>query len=171
MPRLRIVSITLGLILATAMPAFAQRGGTTADSVAVVATANALLRAISTRDAALARSVMRPDADFVAVGTTPTGNIQVAVTGSDTTLTVLASAKQRFHERMWQATALVTGDVALVSAPYDFHRDGTFSHCGTDTFTLVRSEGSWRITHVAYTVEREGCRPSPLGPIPADARP
>jgi hypothetical protein len=52
-----------------------------------------------------------------------------------------------------------------VHAPYDFHIDGKFSHCGTDVFTLVRAKGEWRIVSIVYTVQRTGCAPSPLGPI------
>jgi hypothetical protein len=42
--------------------------------------------------------------------------------------------------------------------------DGGFSHCGIDSFELVRTDGSWKLTGGIYTVEREGCAPSPLGP-------
>ena len=52
----------------------------------------------------------------------------------------------------------------LFQAPYDFHRDGEFSHCGVDAFTLVRTESGWKISGGVYTVETEGCAPSPLGP-------
>lgn len=166
MPLSRAVMFTLGALLATSAPVWAQRDGTTTDSLTVVATAETLLRAISTRDGALAQSVIHPAADFVATGPAAGGNTRVVFTSGDSTVVQLATARERYHERMWQATALVTGDVAVVSAPYDFHIDGAFSHCGTDTFTLVRHEGRWRITHVAYTVERDGCRPSPLGPLP-----
>lgn len=165
MPWSRALSLALGILLPTAAPLWAQRGGGTADSLAVVATAAQLLQAISTRDLDLARSAMHPGAGFVAVEPAPAGDTRVTLTSGDTTLALLANANRRFHERMWGATALVTGDVALVSAPYDFHVDGVFSHCGTDTFTVVRLEGRWRITHVAYTVERAGCLPSPLGPL------
>ena len=54
----------------------------------------------------------------------------------------------------------------MVWAPYDFHVNGAFSHCGVDVFSLVRTAEGWRIAAVAYTVEREGCAPSPLGPPP-----
>ena len=58
----------------------------------------------------------------------------------------------------------VHGSLAIVRAPYDFFVDGVFSHCGVDAFTMVRSRGEWRISHVVYTTQRQGCAPSPLGP-------
>ena len=67
-------------------------------------------------------------------------------------------------ERFWDATVIVDGPLAVVRAPYDFHADGKFSHCGTDIFMLAKSGGAWQITSVSYTVVRTGCAPSPLGP-------
>ena len=65
---------------------------------------------------------------------------------------------------MWHPRVELHGDVASVWAPYDFHRDGAFSHCGVDAFTLLRGDGGWVITGATYTVETADCPPSPLGP-------
>ena len=65
---------------------------------------------------------------------------------------------------MWQPQVRVHKDIAAVWAPYDFWLDGTFSHCGIDSFELVRTPSGWKLTGGIYTVEREGCAPSPLGP-------
>jgi hypothetical protein len=69
----------------------------------------------------------------------------------------------RLLERMWNPTVHVDGKIAILRAPYDFHRNGTFSHCGVDTMTLLRVGGEWRIVGISYTVQREKCSPSPLG--------
>ena len=84
---------------------------------------------------------------------------------SDTAfLNGLMTRPNRLLERMWAPTAYVNGTIALVYAPYDFYIDGTFSHCGVDTFTLELAPQGWRVSHIAYTVQRTGCAPSPLGP-------
>jgi hypothetical protein len=75
-----------------------------------------------------------------------------------------AASQARLLERMWDADVRVFGRIATVAAPYDFHRDGVFSHCGTDVFDLVKTPEGWKISGILYTVERQGCRPSPLGP-------
>jgi hypothetical protein len=62
-----------------------------------------------------------------------------------------------FLERTWHETAWVDGDVASVTAPYDFWVDGTCSHCGVDVLTLVRdSDGTWRVATISYTVDARG---------------
>ena len=72
-------------------------------------------------------------------------------------------------ERMWEPQVRVHKGIANLWAPYDFWLDGKFSHCGIDSFELMKTAGGWRLTGGSYTVEREGCAPSPLGP-PALAR-
>ncbi len=76
----------------------------------------------------------------------------------------LGASEARMLERMWDATVLVHGPLAQVWTPYDFYVNGEFSHCGVDSFTLVKTAEGWTVSGVAYTVEPSGCEPSPLGP-------
>ena len=64
---------------------------------------------------------------------------------------------------MWDPMVQVQDRVAMVWAPYDFHLDGEFSHCGIDVFTLLKGAEGWQVTSITYNVVREGCPPSPLG--------
>jgi len=54
--------------------------------------------------------------------------------------------------------------LAIFKAPYDAWLDGRFAYCGVDHYILARSEGSWKISQLTYTVQRENCVPSLLGP-------
>jgi hypothetical protein len=60
-------------------------------------------------------------------------------------------------ERMWDPEVRIDGDIATLWAPYDFHIDGEFSHCGYDGFHLIRQDGSWLISAITYTVRTTGC--------------
>jgi hypothetical protein len=72
---------------------------------------------------------------------------------------------QDFVERGFDPEIRRTGNLATVWIPYDFHVNGAWSHCGVDTFTLVRVEGTWRIAGMAWTVEQPpACRAHPDGP-------
>lgn len=133
------------------------------DSAEVVRVSEALMTAISTRDTAAARAVLLPGA-ILAAATDPEATTATRVQGDVAFLTTLATTPVRFLERIWSPSVRITGTVAVVSAPYDFHRDGVFSHCGTDVLTLTKAQGRWRIASVVYTTQRAGCAPSPLGP-------
>ncbi|MPR35061.1 nuclear transport factor 2 family protein [Salmonirosea aquatica] len=51
----------------------------------------------------------------------------------------------------------VQGNMAQVWAPYNLWVNGTFSHCGVDVFTLLKTNEGWRIAALSYTIEKEGC--------------
>ncbi len=58
-----------------------------------------------------------------------------------------------FIETMPSPEARVSGDMALVTGRYTFYVGDKFSHCGTNTFNLVRTETGWRIANGASTLE------------------
>ena len=147
-------------LLLLAVPAAAQ-----APRDSVVGVVNAFFHAMTARDTAALNRVQFPD------------GIQYAarVRGDSVTIrrgtfegfaTQLATMTDTYVERMWEPTVLVHGPLAVVWAPYDFHRNGQFTHCGVDAFTLMRSPTGWKIATVSYTTEPTGCAPSPLGPLP-----
>lgn len=68
-------------------------------------------------------------------------------------------------ERYWDPTVLIEGNIALFWAPYDFHVDGSFSHCGIDSFQLVKRDGRWLLSNLSWTRQYDNCAPSPLGSL------
>ena len=66
---------------------------------------------------------------------------------------------QILKERMRKATTSVKvdGRIAMVWAPYDLWVNETFSHCGVDVFTFIKTKDGWKISSIAYTIETEGC--------------
>jgi hypothetical protein len=75
----------------------------------------------------------------------------------------IGASKSGMLERMWNPKVMEQGSIATVWAEYDFHLDGTFSHCGIDSFTMLKTEAGWKIAGLSYTREKS-CAPSPLGP-------
>jgi hypothetical protein len=107
---------------------------------------------------------MLPGAQLASIGD-PAGPTAAGRLQSDSQfVAMIGGTKQRFLERMWSPTVFLQGSLAVVRTSYDFHVDGKFSHCGVDVFTLVRSRGEWRVTHIVFTTQRQNCAPSPLGP-------
>jgi hypothetical protein len=77
------------------------------------------------------------------------------------------TTESRLTERGFHPTVLVSGPVAMVWLPYDFYRDGKWSHCGVDVFTLLKTGTDWRIATVVWSVEQPpACSPHPDGPPP-----
>lgn len=76
----------------------------------------------------------------------------------------IAAIKEPILERMWNPKVMLDGNIAVLWAEYDFHRSGKFSHCGIDVVNLLKTGDGWKITSIQYTVQTDGCKPSPLGP-------
>jgi len=74
-------------------------------------------------------------------------------------LTAIASAApdRAFDERMYDPDVRVDGAIAQVWTYYTFRNGRTFSHCGTDAMTLMRTGGAWRIANWIWTVRTVGC--------------
>ncbi|MEM6840659.1 MAG: nuclear transport factor 2 family protein [Bacteroidota bacterium] len=48
--------------------------------------------------------------------------------------------------------------IAIAWVPYEFRVNGKFSHCGVDTFTLVKANANWKIVNLSYTIDAGNCQ-------------
>ncbi|WP_276502274.1 nuclear transport factor 2 family protein [Terrimonas pollutisoli] len=62
-------------------------------------------------------------------------------------------------ERISFETIKIDGPLAIAWTPYNFFYNGSFSHCGVNSFQLVRFEGVWKIQYLIDTRRRAGCQP------------
>jgi hypothetical protein len=122
----------------------------------VVAVAEALFDAMRSKDVATLRRLMLPEARLVAIDET---REPPSVTWSDREQFIerIAGMEVEILERMWSPTVAIDGNMATLWAPYDFHRAGTFSHCGTDALHMVQIGDAWTIAHITYNRRLEGC--------------
>ncbi len=49
------------------------------------------------------------------------------------------------------------GPLAIAWTPYRFYYKGQFSHCGVNSFQLVRFKGEWKIQYLIDTRRKQGC--------------
>lgn len=60
-------------------------------------------------------------------------------------------------ERIQFETIRIDGPLAIVWTPYKFYYKGQFSHCGVNSFQLVRLNGQWKIQYLIDTRRKEKC--------------
>lgn len=65
--------------------------------------------------------------------------------------------KDSADERIVFETIKVDDALAVAWTPYQFYYAGKFSHCGVDSFQLVRVNGVWKIQYLIDTRRRKGC--------------
>lgn len=80
----------------------------------------------------------------------------------------MSSRNDSLLERIWDVQVLEHDRLATVWTPYDFYLNGEFSHCGRNSFSLIRDDNGWRIASITYSMLKESCETSPLGPPPGD---
>jgi hypothetical protein len=143
--------------------AAAPAAATAAERDSVLAIVQRFFAAMEAQDTANLRRLMLMDGHMVAASSRG-DTMLVGTRPNEEFLTQLPKSAERWRERIWEPQVLLHGALAVVWAPYDFYLGAGFSHCGVDSFTLARGKDGWRIVDVAFTIEPEGCAPSPLGP-------
>jgi hypothetical protein len=92
------------------------------------------------------------------------------ISGKDGKLVVRNEAAQGFidfvgtlkagdaDERITFDVVRVDGPLASAWTPYNFYLKGKFSHCGVNSFQLVRFNGEWKIQYLIDTRRKAGCK-------------
>lgn len=153
--------LPLMFTLAVCASAEAQKTAPTAKNDAgqkAVAVANKLFEAMRAKDAEAIRALFIPEGQLVAIDKPRTGeglSKTRVFTGAAFAKMIAEAKAPEFIERMPQPEVKIFGDVALVFGHYTFHVGDKFSHCGINSFHLVRTADGWKIANAASTLEFE----------------
>jgi len=77
---------------------------------------------------------------------------------SDFILSISKAEKQSLDEKITFSNILIDGNLASVWTPYEFYYKGQFSHCGVNSFQLVKANNEWKIQYVIDTRRKENCK-------------
>ncbi len=146
----------LSLVFALCLSAFPLFAADPPETQAIVATVQKLFDAMASKDGAAIRSLTVPGMAITSLR----ANGQSSVTPIEKFADSIAAAQGTLLEHMWEPKVLVEGNIATLWAPYNFHRDGKFTHCGIDAFNLLKTAEGWKIGALSYTVVQQGC-PTP----------
>lgn len=157
MPR-RAVTLPLALALGLAGLLRAQD-----QKAQVLQAGQSVFEAMARRDTAALRRLIHPSVVLVAA-VEADGKPEPQVSGFQQFLDQIAYFPTVPIERMWNAEVRVSGTIATIWTQYDFHRGTEFSHCGIDSFQLVKTPSGWQVTGLIYTIVRDRCPKNPAGP-------
>ena len=132
-------------------------GQTTEDSVKAVV--NKMFDAMRNADALSLKAVFSDNAVFHTIATGSNGAITVKNEDPAEFIDFVSKEKKgAADERISFETIKIDGPLALVWAPYQFFYQGVFSHCGVDSFQLVRINGTWKVQYIIDTRRKTGCK-------------
>ena len=145
--------IAVVLAFAPLQPSSAQ--ATARDSV--LATVQRVFDAMRHRDTVGLREVFDSTARLIGAPTTPTAPARSRSVSQFLVSIASTPADKASDERMFDPEVRIDGALAQVWTYYTFRQGTTFSHCGSDALTLVRSASTWRITNFAWSVRSTDC--------------
>jgi len=129
---------------------------TAEDSVKAVV--NDLFTAMKNADAALLKSVFADSAILQTITRNKEGKTEVKTDEVSGFIDFVGKqAKDAADERISFDVIRIDGPLAIVWTPYKFYFNGKFSHCGVNSFQLVRFNGNWKIQYLIDTRRRAGC--------------
>lgn len=129
---------------------------TTEDSVKIVV--NNLFAGMKNADAELLKSTFADSAILQTISRSKEGKTIIRTEELGAFIDFVSKqAKGAADERISFDVIKIDGPLAMVWTPYQFYFNGTFSHCGVNSFQLVRINNTWKIQYLIDTRRRSGC--------------
>lgn len=146
--------ITLFLIL-LAMPCLIQAQK---DEKAIKAVINRFFEAMETGDTTALLDTCMPDPVFQTYMKVKDSDLQMYTENfTDFVRFVGSPRKDKFKEEIKFDAVHSEMSLASVWTPYTFYLNGKISHCGTNSFQLVKTAAGWKIQYIIDT-RRKGCK-------------
>lgn len=77
---------------------------------------------------------------------------------SDFAVSISKAVKGSLDERITFSNILIDGNLASVWTPYEFYYQEKFSHCGVNSFQLVKYNNEWKIQYIIDTRRKDNCK-------------
>jgi len=124
----------------------------------VKAAVNKLFEGMKSADPQLIKDAFADSAILQTIGRNQSGQTIIRTDAvSEFAAQIAKLPKGAADERITFETVRIDGQLAIVWTPYKFYYNGNFSHCGVNSFQLVRINGAWKIQYLIDTRRRQGC--------------
>jgi hypothetical protein len=128
------------------------------DETTIKQTINRLFDGMRQSDTAMIRSAFAPEGILQTVVKNKEGKVFIQSEPLDSFIAFVGKPhKEVYDERITFDLIKVDGDLAIAWTPYKFYVDEKFSHCGVDSYQLVKLNGEWRIQYLIDTRRRQNC--------------
>jgi len=124
----------------------------------VKAVINNMFSGMKNADPALLKSAFADSIVLQTIARNKEGNIVIRnETAADFVDFISKEQPGNADERITYDVVKVDGPLAIAWTPYKFYYKGQFSHCGVNSFQLVRFNGVWKIQYIIDTRRKQGC--------------
>ncbi|RZK41646.1 MAG: nuclear transport factor 2 family protein [Pedobacter sp.] len=124
----------------------------------IKATINTLFEGMLNSDTVKIRNTFAKKAIMQTIASTPDGKV-IARNGSVDAFikSIGAPHPDKYDERIDFTKILIDGSLASVWTNYKFYIGDKFSHCGVNSFQLLREEDGWKIIYLIDTRRKDNC--------------
>jgi hypothetical protein len=137
-------------------PVFVSNAQTTEDSVK--AAINQLFTAMKNSDVGMLKASFTDSAILQSVAFNKEGKTVIENETVDAFAAVIGKLeKNAADEQISFDIIRIDGALAIAWTPYKFYFKGKFSHCGVDSYQLVKINGNWKIQYLIDTRRKQGC--------------
>lgn len=144
------------LVLFAAQPVFAQKEEKVEKAIKTVI--NNFFTGLEKGDTVLLKSACTAEPVFQTFMANQDGTMQVYTEDFDEFVRFVGTpTKEKYKEEIEFEAIHAEKSLASVWTPYKFYVNGKVSHCGTNSFQLVKTDAGWKIQYVIDT-RRRGCK-------------
>jgi hypothetical protein len=150
------ISYSAGLLVILTFTGLKMQAQT--DETAVKQVINNLFTGMKQSDTAMIRAAFSGEPILQTIARSREGQNMVRTEPLDSFLVSISHPHTEIYdERISFGTIKIDGDLAIVWTPYKFYLGDQFSHCGVNSFQLVRLNNLWKIQYLIDTRRRQGC--------------
>lgn len=154
MKRLAFFILPFLVISATVCTAQAQ-----SEEVKVLASIHQLFDAMRAADSVKLSEVLHPEVQMRTAMLSPEGEVRLVTENSPAKFkaAVGSTSPNTLDERLTSEKVQIDGPLAQVWTSYEFYVQGKFSHCGVNSFHLVKMNDKWLIVQLIDTRRKDNC--------------
>lgn len=128
------------------------------EAKAIKATIDQFFNGMRLADSATIAATISPTAVFQTIVPLKDGTVEVRTEEVAAFLQAVGKPhKQLYDEQIQYGAIYVDANLASVWTPYKFYLDKNFSHCGVNSFQLVKINNSWKIQYIIDTRRKDNC--------------
>ncbi len=137
---------------------FSAAEAATPEEREVLEVVDRLFDGMRARDGEVVASTFHPDAQMAVAVEEGAEPATPPVQGARGFIESVGAGGPSFHEPYFDPEVRIDGNLAHVWTFFQFYAGDEFSHCGYNSFQLVRTERGWEILFVGYTRRTDDCR-------------
>lgn len=157
MKQIHFALLLLGLLV-LCTPMIAQKSKPENPEKAIKTAINRFFEGLENGDTTMLKSTCMPNMILQTYMEDKTGKMQVYTQElADFVAMIAVPSADRYNEKIRFEAVHAEQSLASVWTPYRFYINGKRSHCGTNSFQMVKTEAGWKIQYIIDTRRKQGC--------------